>query len=182
MLLEDGRTRVTMGVTPDGRGKTSARTSPRAFFVSRDQGQAFAWVSEATAAVDGSVQLALTNLDPQRELEIELVRVGGLNAGRFTVRRYSGTAAGTAVVGTNLNLKSDVVAQASAFGNANAGVTGLTPGVSVGGRRYGAAQSEEISFGGALIIGVAQTIGIAVFGTAGPVEIVVRGLFESPEA
>jgi hypothetical protein len=106
--------------------------------VSYDEGLAFTWTADDAAPSAGEYTLYLKNDSTTKKLVIDMLIFNSTdNDVVWKLHQVTGTAAGASVVtGTNLNLSSGQVADATARGGAG-GVTGLTSskvlGISFGG-------------------------------------------------
>ena len=87
-----------------GRANVSARTDGRRYYVSRDEGQAYAMTFEHATAGDGEYSFYLQNTSPTRRLVVSSVGVNAVNIARFKLWYVTGTAAnGVARIPVNLN-------------------------------------------------------------------------------
>ena len=161
----------------DNRLDTSARTAPRAFYVSRDKGRAFSWTSTYSAAADEETAY-IQNTSPTRILVIDKIIVSGIQATVHAVAiQTGGTAAGTPMTGVNLNKGNTNSAEATGFGSAS--VTGSVVGDIIGYGYLPATGSFVFDYGFSLILGQDDAIFIrSIVGTTGLVYNTIEGHFE----
>lgn len=102
----------------DGRLNVSSRSDERAFYVSRDNGQAYVLRIEDDDAVAADLVAYLRNDSKDKKMFIERIEVSSENAATFKVAfGDSATAGGTAVTPVNLNKSSSNDADVTAVGN-----------------------------------------------------------------
>ena len=107
------------------RLNVSAKTNPRIFYSSRDEGKAFNAISTDASAVAGDIVFYLKNDSTTDNLYIKHLEFHSVNAAVWKVFQVTGTAAGGSVINSsNLNLGSANVAEATSRGDG--AVTGLT--------------------------------------------------------
>ncbi len=176
LIILGGRSNQPADVK-DGRLDTSARSAPRAFYVSRDDGRAFSWTSTYSAAA-GEETAYLQNTSATRILVIDKIIVAGIQATVHAVGvQTGGTAAGTVMTGRNLNLGNTNTAEATAFGSAS--VTGSVVGDIIGYGYHPATGSDLLDYNDSLILGQDDAIFIrSVAGTTGLVYNTIEGHFE----
>ncbi len=179
-------------VIADGKGKhgnaavslnqrldVSARTATRAFYVSRDDGEAYTWSSEVASANNGDEIIYIKNNSTTLELHIDFVDVSADAASKFCLAYASGTGSGTTLTGVNLNAGSTKTADVTSLGNA--AVTGLAIGSRIISGRIPADSDKTFALDNALIIPATKAITVTFQGTNGTaVECFVLGYMESP--
>jgi len=176
-IIEDGKGRgSSMSVSSSNRGNVSAKSNPRSYYVSREDGQFFTWYS-SYSATSGDYVIYIKNNSQSTNLVISRMMFGGANAGKYSVEIVSGTAAGTAIEGAHFNRSKVREADSTSFGNA--AVTGLSTEDTLGAMRLMAGQTGSGSSSNALILGVTSAIAIKYIGSAGDVDITIFGYFES---
>jgi len=154
-----------MDITGDGkvvkvyedRGlKVDARTD---FQRASDDGDAFSWTIETYDFTAADTILAVRNDHSTKNLHIEKIKLQS-NADATEIEVHvptaSYTSAGTAVVGTNLNRTSNKVAEATA----HATETGNTQGTVVERFELFIDKPVVLEFGGALMLGHDQAVGV----------------------
>ena len=141
------------------------------------QGKAFAWSSTYTTAGAESV-LYIKNTSASSNMELHSIILGSSANTIFTLYQATGTAAGTAITGANLNLGSTKSAEASSYGNA--AVTGLTNGNVLSRIRILANYSDRFDFEGSIIVppNTAVVLGVSALITF---EATIYGHFNSLE-
>lgn len=143
-------------VTDDRSLKVDARTD---FQKASDNGDAFIWVMEQYDYTALDTALLVRNDHSTKKLHIAEVRVQQ-GAGEVEVEIHvptaAFTAAGTAVVGTNLNRESNKIAEATAI----ADETGNTQGTVIQRLHTLNGAEKVLDFKGALKLGHDQAIGI----------------------
>jgi hypothetical protein len=155
--IEDGKGQgYVCSVSDVNRLNVSAKSNPRIYYVSRDDQQAFTWVSDFNAASGNNV-FYMRNTNASLNLFTE------------------GTAGGTIVSGANLNRSSNFTPSASVYGNA--AVTGLTNGIKMASYRTTANNSKEIVFDNALELGFNDAFSVST-AVAGSVSISCVGYFD----
>ncbi len=116
-----------MGVDGDNRALTSAVSRGAVEDISQVNGLAFAWTSVPFAGGAGDTVLLIQNTGDRNLHVTEVIINNGAIASRYDVILITVddfTAAGTAVVGVNLNNSSANVAEASAFADETANTGG----------------------------------------------------------
>ena len=171
MQIEDGKGRgFQASVSESQRLNVSSKTAERIFYISRDNGLAFIAVSTVASAAAGSYAVYLKNTSTTKNLFIERVEYHSANAALWKLWQVTGTAAGTALTASNLNLTSGTPAEASVYGSA--AVTGLTTVKQLGSHRNTAGGEGEMSYHYALILGPGDAIAAEYdTGTTGTAEI-----------
>lgn len=109
----------------DGRLNTSSRSDSRGYYNSRDDGQSYSVPFDDTDAADGDFVVYWQNTNTSgKHLVIEAIGVNVSSAAILKVHSVTGTASGTELTPSNLNLTSPNAATSKALGS-NA-VSGLT--------------------------------------------------------
>lgn len=157
------------------RLNTSAKTASRAYYLSRDQGEAFTFTS-SYSSTSGDNIIYIKNTNNDKRLYIDHIHLSAINAGLFEMFNVSGTASGTSITAQNLNLTSNKAASATSLGDA--AVTGITLGGRITMARVGAIGSSDLNMENVLILGFGDAIAIRYTGTSGIVDSVVRGFYE----
>lgn len=158
-------------VTKDGRVDTSARSNPRTFYISRDNGRVFNAVSVLASAAAGNYVFYIENTSQTRDLYLSSIEFHSDNDVKWFIWEVTGTAVGTTIDAKNMNLGSGFSAEADIYGDA--AVTGLSvSGRQIGTHRSQAAGDSEMSFGDALILTPGTAIAVEYeAGTTGACEI-----------
>ena len=178
-------------VIKDGKGKNgaasvsvvqrlnvSAKTNPRTFYISRDDGLAFNYTSKVASAVAGDMVAYIKNTSTTRNLFIKTFEMHAANDAEWTIYSCTGTAAGTEVTPANLNLGSGLPSETLAFGDA--AVTGLTTDRRVGLHRTSAGSGDEMRYEDALILPPNTAICVEyTAGTTGTAEVDIHYHFEN---
>ena len=152
------------------RLNVSAKTNPRIFYSSRDEGKAFNCISIESSAGAGDRLLYLKNTSTTDNLYVKHIEFHSANAAVWAVWEVTGTATGSTVLPSNLNLGSPNVAEALAFGDGN--VAGLTTVKRVGTHRTSADGEGEMNYDNALLIPPSAAIMVEyVSGTLGAAEV-----------
>ena len=164
----------------DGRLDVSSRTSTRAFYISRDDGQAFTTVSVLSGSNNSDYVLYYKNTDATgRAFFVDNIRCGAELPSLWKLHFVTGDAAGGAeLTPTNLNKISSNGAAATARGNGI--VTGLTSEATVHILRTPAFSSIEENFSDSIVLGQNDAIAIQISsGSSGNAEVALRGFFET---
>lgn len=180
VLIEDARGRgFKASVSTEHRLNTSSKVASRKYFVSRDQAQCYTW-SSTYSATSGDEVLYIKNDDSNRDLYIDNISFFS-EAGRatFTLYEVTGTASGTSITGSNLNLKSGNSADVTSLGNA--AVTGITLGSVLDISASPDDTTTYVQFDGALILGFGDAIALSFAGSSGTVGVTAFGYFETVE-
>ena len=177
--IEDGKGRgFNASVSESNRLNVSAKTNPRTFYVSRNDGLSFIADSVDTSADAGDYVLYLKNTSSTKLLYIKEVVMHSVNAAFWKIWQVSGTASGTTVTATNLNLSSSLVSETTIVGDG--AVSGLTTVNLLGAQRNGAVGCSGIEYEDALILGPNDAIAVEYdTGTTGAAEAHVIFHFES---
>ena len=162
-------------ITPSNRADVSARANFRSYYVSRDNGLAFTWVSQFIPS-SGVFCLYIKNDNTIRDLFLHDILVGSDVNQVITVYSITGTAVGTPITPVNLNRKSGNTAEATSIGNSE--VVGLTADEKITIFRVQANDSKDVLLDDTLILGKDDSIAIQC-SASGVVEIDVRGYYEA---
>ncbi len=168
----------SVGVSPTGnRFNVSSRTDERIYYISRDNGDAYAWASGTYSATGDDTILILTNTSTTQKLYITKMTLFSLVKTRFIVHcpTASFTDSGTNIVGTNLNRTSGNTASATATRDEINNVQGdivWTGDIPILGNPF------EIRFHDALILGQGDSVGIDYVTTSSAVDITILGFFD----
>ncbi len=179
ILIDDGKGRGRVAsVSEDHRLNSSAKTNPRIYYVSRDNGLAFILTSVDADAVAGDYILYLKNTSATRNIYIKRVAFGAVNAAMWKSWVVTGTAAGSSALSpTNINLTSGRTADATCRGNG--AVSGLTATSLLDVHRTVAAEHDHSQWEDALILGTGDAIAIEYdTGTTGLAECSIEFHFE----
>lgn len=176
MRLDDGKGRgFKMSVSSEKRGNVSSKSNPRAYYVSRNDGQTFTYISKYSAT-SGDVVFYFKNIDNKRKFVISKISFSSAANADWQINKVTGTAAGTEITGRSLNFTKNLTAQSSSFGNA--AVTGLTTSFEIAHARNLAESGINVNFKESLILGNNDAIDIIYTGTTGNIEVVLIGYFE----
>lgn len=152
------------------RLNVSAKTNPRTFYSSRDEGQTYNAISIDASATAGDYIWYLKNTSSTRNLYVKHLEFHGENATKWAVYEVTGTPVGTSITPSNLNLGSANLAEAVCYGNG--AVTGLTNVKLVGTHRSDALGEGEMHYEDALILTPNSAIAVQyVNGATGEAEI-----------
>jgi len=174
--IEDGKGRGFVSSVSDvNRLNVSAKAQDRIYYISRDSQLAFSWDS-TFGATSGNTVLYLKNTSTSRNFFVNRFELASEVANKFEVYKTAGTPAGTIVSGANLNLSSNLTADASAYGNGS--IAGLTNDPKLATVRSPANATEVLQFGDAVILGFNDALSVQV-GATGSVDITVVGYFEN---
>ena len=153
------------------RLNVSAKTNPRIFYSSRDEGKAFNCISTDASAAAGDYILYLKNTSTSDNLYMKHIEFHSANAATWKVWEVTGTAAGSSeIISSNLNLGSANVAEATARGNG--AISGLTTVKQIGTHRNDANGEAEMNYDNALVLPPGSAIAIEYdSGTTGAAEL-----------
>jgi hypothetical protein len=179
LQIEDGTgTGQSVGVSPTGnRMNVSARSDERIYYISRDNGDAYATTSIDTAAA-GEYNFYFKNTSATKKFYVSTMTFGSAVLAIFKVTKVTGTAGGAGAIAiTNLNMTSGNVADATVLGNA--AVTGLTAGDDIVNISVTDDDSHEHNFHDALILGTNDAIAVEYdTGAGGTIHITMTGFFD----
>jgi hypothetical protein len=176
IVIESANNGNKASVSGDSRLKTSGKTNPRIFYVTRDDEQVYSFTS-AFSANTGEEVISVKNTSDTLNLYIQEIIVSSVNAAEWELLHVtSGTAAGTTVNGKNMNLASNNVAAATSFGNA--AVTGTLAGETIAKERSVAGDSIEFRLKSSLALGKNSEIAITYTGSTGAVDVFILCYFD----
>ena len=136
----------------DGRLNVSSRADSRAFYVSRDKGQAYVLHSKDADAATADLLVYLRNDSKDKRVYIEDIHISSPVACKFIVSFGDATTAtGTSLTPVNLNKSSSNDADVTAFGSAAVG--GVAASTAFASLRISASETGEIHFNDSLILG-----------------------------
>lgn len=142
-----------------------------------DQEKAYSWVSAYTTAGAENI-IYIKNTHETDILEIHNVILGTAANAVFTLHEVTGTAGGTTITGSPLNLQSTRTASVSSYGDAS--VTGLTLGNALMKFRVLANYGDEFDVAGGVIVPPGKAIAVANTAT-GACDCTIFGHFNSLE-
>ena len=152
------------------RLNVSAKNNPRIFYSSRDEGKAFNAISTDASAVAGDYVFYIKNTSTTDNLYVKHLEFHSANAAVWKVWEVTGTASGTTVTASNLNLGSPNVSETSCYGDG--AITGLTTVKQIGTHRNDANGDGEMSYENALLLAPNSAIAVEYdSGTTGAAEI-----------
>ena len=165
-------------ITDDNRATTSSRSSNRSYYISRDDGLLFTFISHDATAAAGTQIFYFMNTDTSKNFYVDLIRVGGVETALWKVWFATGTAAGgSAITGANMNSTSGNIQTATTRGNDS--ITGLSLDRELATVRTPANTNVDIPFADTLIIGTSKAISVEYdTGTTGIAEVLMRGYYE----
>jgi hypothetical protein len=171
LQIEDGKgSGRSCSVSTVNRLNVSAKTNPRIFYSSRDDGLAFNLISTDSGATAGEYIFYIKNSSATRNLFVKHIEFHSANAAVWKVWEVTGTASGTTITSSNLNLSSGQVAEAVGVGDG--AITGLTTVKQIGTHRNDANGEGEMTYDDALILGTGKAIAVEYdTGTTGSAEI-----------
>ena len=172
--IEDGLGTGQSARVSENRLETSSRMNPRIAYISRDKGDAYAWVHSYDYDA-GDTILLVSNNSTTQDLYIHKINVGSDTATKYTVHSPAyPTLAGTSITGVNLNRTSGKTAEAEAYGDE----TGNTQANVLYEGHVQANEDKEIETRADIILGYRDVIAVDLetAGTSGIVTIV--GYFE----
>lgn len=141
-------------------------------------GQAYSFYSTYAATADDNV-IYIKNIHTDKHLHIQNINVSSDVASVWALSEVTaGVAAGTTLLGKNLNLSSGNTAQATSFGNA--AVTGITTIVPITAISSAAGATEFFNLRGGLIISANDEIVVDTSAT-GTVHITVLAFYEGKD-
>lgn len=174
--LEDGAGSGKLAkVNSRQRLDVSAASFSESSFVSAVEGQTYIWTSSYSAGTGNEV-IYVKNTSKSKILVIDKVTVNSVLTGLFELFIVSGTASGTPITGTNVNLTAGNVAASTALGDAS--VTGLSIGARIDMARIPALGRATMELNDVLILGQDQAVAVTYTGSTGIVDIIVTGYYE----
>ena len=175
--IEDGKGRgYKASVSSSNRINVSSKSNPRAYYVCRDNEDAYS-LGTGYAASDGDYVLYIQNTDSSKEMVLTDITLSSSASAKFNIDVVSGTAAGTDAV--PLNLKLGAANTVSAVCKANAAVTGLTKTGSLHITNVGAEDHVELHFMESLIIPKGQALAIKYNGIGAEVDVSIMLFMET---
>ena len=170
-LIDGGGSGRLATVSSFFRLNVSAKTNPRIFYSSRDEGKAFNAISTDASAVAGDYIFYFKNTSTSDNLYIKHLEFHSASAAVWKVWEVTGTAAGSSVVtASNLNLGSPNVSETLSRGDG--AVTGLTTVKQIGTHRNDANGEGEMNYENALVLAPNSAIAVEYdSGTTGAAEI-----------
>ncbi len=175
-LIDDGKGRgYSASVSSVNRLNVSAKSNPRSYYISREDGEFYSWYSTYSAA-DSDIVIYVKNTSQSLSLVISKIMFSGVNAGRYTVMPVNGTASGSDIVGTPFNRSKRKEATAISLGGA--AITGITQDGTFGVMRVPAGLTVAGDENNSLIIGPTDAIAVKYEGTAGIIDVAIFGYFE----
>lgn len=164
-------------VSSFNRLNVSAKTNPRLFYASRDEAQSFNAISDTSNAATGTYVHYLKNTSKTKNLFVKHIEFHSVNAAKWKIWHVTGTATGTDVVPSNLNLGSGLLAETECKGNGS--VTGLSNIKQIGVHRNDALGEGAMEYDDSLLISPEQAIAIEYIGATGDVETDIFFHFET---
>ena len=175
-VIKSGGDGNVADVTNDKQLKTASVTESSLEFASKEKKKAYSW-SSSYAATGGQEVISIKSTASSDQLIIDEVVVGSSVANVFTLFDVdSGTAAGTTVLGKNLNLNSGNTASATAFGNAS--VTGSLTGSVIAYEGVVANEFATLDLLGSVVLSQNSEIAITASAT-GTVYVTVFGHYKA---
>ena len=175
-VIKSGGDGNVADVTSDKQLKTSSVTESSLEFASKEKQKAYSW-SSSYAATGGDEVISIKNTSSSEVLVIDEIVVGSSVASAFTLFDVvSGTAAGTTVLGKNLNLNSGNTASATAFGNAS--VTGSLTGTVISYEGVTAGDFSTLDLLGSVVLSQNSEISLTASAT-GTVYVSVFGHYKA---
>ena len=161
MKIEDGKGKNgDASVSDVQRLNVSAKTQPRIFYVSRDDGGAYNAVYDDITAAAGEYTMYLKNTSSTRNIHIADIEFHSVENVKWKVWSVSGTAAaGETVTPSELNLSKGIPADCIAMAG-NTAITGLSTVAQLGSHRSQANGDSDMMFEGALILGPGNAIAV----------------------
>lgn len=178
MIIDDAKGRgYQASVNQSNRLNVSSETNPRAFYASLENGLSFILVSVDASSEAGDFICYIKNTSSTKNLFIKNIHYGSVNASLGKVWVVSGTASGTGITATNMNLSSGRAASISTYGNG--AISGLTGSKLIDIVRCGANGYIHSTYEDALILGPNDAIAVEYdTGTTGACEVTVEMHFE----
>ena len=168
--IRNGNDGKIASVSSTNRLNVSAKTNPRIFYTSRDNGLAFNAIATSATNSAGEFVMTMKNTSTTRNLFMKHIEFHSTNDVVWQIFEVTGTGVGTAIVPSNLNLGSGLSAEVDCVGSG--AVTGLTEVKQIGTHRSQAGGDSEMNYENALILTPNSQIAIKYLsGTAGANEI-----------
>ena len=182
MRIEDGQGKFgPAGVDKDQRLMVCSKSNSASAVISHEEGLTYSAVYEFTAAATEHVAY-LKNTSSTKDIEIDDIELGGVNAIKWKIFSCTGTAAaGETVTATSLNISKAIPAEVTAMAGSTA-ITGLSTVAAVASKRSLAGETVVEDFKGALILGPGNAIVVEYdTGTGGIAECTIHFHFEDKE-
>jgi len=182
MFIEDPITGNKAEVSKKYRLKVSSKSNPRSFYVSRDEGKVFNYVSSFDATT-GAILFSLENNSSTDQCYVSGITFSALTNCSFDIHKTlsSDTPSGTTLTAVNMNFGSANVSEAEAFGNtAVSGITNTTT-TKLMTAKCSAYNDTKLDFNDSLILQRGNGLNIALTGN-GVVDVSVNVHFEDPTA
>lgn len=177
LVLKDGATGDTAAVNALRELKTRATTRSEMETVSENDGLAFSW-SNVTYNYTALDTILLVQNTSALELHITHIDFSGDTASEVIIHCPDNVSpAGTAVVGTNLNRDSGVVAAATAKGDE----TDNTQGNVVWRGRMAANTVEDAEFEGSLVLANGDSVGVDFVTVGAAANVTILGYYAAKE-
>lgn len=174
--LEGHSAGLVAGVSDNNRLQVEAETNLRGYFISRDDRRLFNAVFQDASAAAGNYVAYIKNTSTTRQLVVDIVRVGAVNAAKWRFFKVTGTGSGTAVTAVNMNFQSGIEPEATILAD---NITGLTTAGEFATTRTPANTSQVIPFDDTLILGPQNAFAIEYdTGTTGEAAATIRFYFE----
>lgn len=183
LIIEDGLgSGQKAGVSPTGnRFNVSSRSDSRAYYISRDFGDAFTVTSHDATAATGTIILYYQNTSTTNNFVVNRITVGGVSTILWKVHFVTGTATGsTLLIPTNLNRTKNNAAAAIVRGDGPVTITIDVLG-EIGSFRTGTTDHDDIELEDSLILGENDAIGVEVDdegAAAAAAEVTIQGYYE----
>lgn len=159
--LEDGKgSGRSVQVNDDNQLMTKSITEAEIEFVSEAEGLTFAWCSGTQATSAGDTILLVKNTSTTKTIRIDTVTMSADTDTRAIIHVPTSevtSPTGTAVTGTNLNITSSNVADASAIRDETTNSQG---NIVWSGEIYATERPVMVEFNGALILGTNDSVAI----------------------
>jgi hypothetical protein len=177
--IEDGKGRgLLASVSSTNRLNASAKTNPRIFYSSRDDGQAFTVTSLGASIVAGEHSIYLKNDSTTRNLFVRAIHISNVEDVLWKIWSVTGTAsAGNALTPSNLNLGSGLSAEATVRGDD--GIADLTTDRLLKAMRVGALEHADMHYDDSLMLTTGTAIALEYdTGTTGNAEVTIEFHYE----
>jgi len=176
VIIKDGTGTSNKPVKVTSRNSINASCAnySESRLISAQDGETYKWNTSWSA--DTGEMVAYIKCDSTtHRLVIDRVTVGGVLTGFFELFQVTGTAAGTAMAGKNMNLTAGNTANATGFGHAQ--VTGLTEAGRIDLARVPALGRVDMEIDDTLILGQNHAIALKYTGSTGIVDVIITGYF-----
>lgn len=180
MIITGGKKLIPLDISDDGRARVNAKTNPRMFFASRDNGQAFCLTSMLSSIAAGNYAVYLKNNSQVNYIFIESIHFSAANAAFWKIWEVTGTqVGGTVIAPRQLNLAMGRSADAIAYGDTaiTGGLTTLDRPIDI--TRSPANDHAQEMYSDSIILGPESAIAIEYdTGTTGIADVSIRFHFE----